>query len=82
MVTPTEKWQGKLAVCLFFPKGRIEGVKANFLGAQASLPGFFGKSVIAGNPAGKDACAPRKFALPSRRDFHSFSASRLNMKAP
>src|SRR5215510_14038401 len=29
------------------------------LGAQASLPACFGQSVIAGNPAGKDACAPR-----------------------
>ena len=26
------------------------------LGAQASLPACFGQSVIAGNPAGKDAC--------------------------
>jgi hypothetical protein len=72
------------------------------LGAQASLPASFGQSVIAGNQAGKDACAPRrhtlglrfslfhgvatpherssevggaprKFALPSRRDFHFLS---------
>jgi hypothetical protein len=28
------------------------------------LPACFGQSVIAGNPAGKDACAPRQFALP------------------
>src|SRR5262245_21004527 len=34
--------------------------RANFLGAQASLPAYFGQSVIAGNSAGKDACAPRR----------------------
>jgi hypothetical protein len=44
---------GKLAVCPVFPKGRIEGIKAN--------------------------C---QFALPSRRDFHSFRASQRDMKAP
>jgi hypothetical protein len=33
--------------------------RANYLGAQASLPACFGQTVIAGNPAGKDACAPR-----------------------
>jgi hypothetical protein len=37
--------------------------RANLLGAQASLPACFGQSVIAGNHAGKDACAPRRFAL-------------------
>jgi len=44
-------------------KARREG-RANFLGAQASLPACLGQSVIAGYSAGKDACAPRKFALP------------------
>jgi hypothetical protein len=43
-------------------KSRRKG-RANCLGAQASLPARFGQSVIAGNPAGKDACAPRQFAL-------------------
>jgi hypothetical protein len=38
--------------------------RANCLGAQACSPACFGQSVIAGNPAGKDACAPRQFALP------------------
>jgi hypothetical protein len=28
------------------------------------LPASFGQSVISGNHAGKDACAPRQFALP------------------
>src|SRR5262245_50044764 len=32
------------------------------LGAQASLPACFCQSAIAGNPAGKDACAPRGFS--------------------
>jgi hypothetical protein len=27
------------------------------------LPACFGQSVIAGNQAGKDACAPRQFAI-------------------
>jgi hypothetical protein len=48
----------------------VEIDRANFLGAQASLPACIGQSVIAGTPAGKDACAPRKFALiPSMRPF-------------
>jgi len=42
------------------------------------LPACFGQSVIAGNPAGKDACAPRHFALPSRRAFHSFAVDFLD----
>jgi hypothetical protein len=61
------------------------------------LPACFDQSVIAENLAGKDACAPRMFALtlcmrsfgkprmsarPSRRDFHCFRASRHDMKAP
>ena len=37
--------------------------RANLMGAQASLPASFGQSVIAGSQAGKDACAPRQFAL-------------------
>jgi hypothetical protein len=50
-------------------KSRRES-RANILGAQASLPACFGQSVIAGNPAGRDACAPRMFALtPSARPF-------------
>jgi hypothetical protein len=46
MMKMAARGQGKLAVCLVFPKDRIEGIKAN--------------------------C---QFALPSRRDFHSFRAS-------
>src|SRR5215831_10879973 len=42
-------------------------VRANFPGAQASLPASFGQLVIAGNLAGKDACAPGKFAWFSRK---------------
>ncbi len=50
-------------------KSRRKG-RANYLGAQASLPACSDQSVIAGNHAGKDACAPRKFALiPSARSF-------------
>jgi len=71
-----------LAVCPVFPKDRIEEIKANILGAQASLPACFDQSAIAGNPAGKDACAPRMFALPSRCDFHSFIASHRDIKPP
>src|SRR5215475_1541920 len=48
-VTP-RKSVGQMAVCLVFPKGRIEGGKAISLGAPPIL-----------------ACAPREFALPSRR---------------
>jgi hypothetical protein len=40
------------------------GESVNCLGAQASLPACFGQSVNTGNHAGKDACAPRQFALP------------------
>ena len=48
-------------------KSRRES-RANILGAQASMPACSGQSVIAGNPAGMDACAPRMFALtPSMR---------------
>lgn len=38
--------------------GALKEFKAP-LGAQASFPACFGQSAIAGNPAGKDACAPR-----------------------
>jgi hypothetical protein len=50
------------------------------LGAQASLPACFGQSVIAGNLAGKDACAPRTLALSSRRNLHSFNEAQLVKK--
>jgi hypothetical protein len=43
-------------------KSRRES-RANIRGAQASMPACFGQSVIAGNPVGRDACAPRMFAL-------------------
>jgi hypothetical protein len=40
MVTPAEKWEGKLVVSLVFPKYRIEGVKANCQFALHSRRGF------------------------------------------
>jgi len=43
--------------------------QGNFLGAQASLPAGFPAMTDSPKRAGKDACAPRKFALPPRRDF-------------
>jgi hypothetical protein len=53
--------------------------RANFLGAQASLPACFGQSAIAGNLAGKDACAPRKLALVCSLKA-PFGATRSNAK--
>jgi hypothetical protein len=48
-----------LQIALVFSKDRVKGVRTYCLGAQASLPACFGQSLLAGNPAGKDACAPR-----------------------
>src|SRR5262245_7414741 len=44
---------------------------------RPSIPAYFGQSVIAGNPAGKDACDPRQFAIPSLpRNLLGFSRQR------
>jgi hypothetical protein len=50
------------------------------LGAQASWPACFGQSVIAGNPAGQDACAPKRDNLGLR--FSLFQEARRDLNAP
>src|SRR5262245_16085591 len=49
-------------------------------GAQASLPACFGQSALAGNPAGKDACAPRQFALPFLRRTSNDTENQSSME--
>ncbi len=46
MKIPAEKGRANWPLCLVFPKGRIEGVKANFLGAP---PIFILACVVSGN---------------------------------
>src|SRR6266511_1929791 len=48
------------------------------LGAQASLPACFGQLALAGNHAGRDACAPRRPRLPDlRRKFRKVLQHRI-----
>src|SRR5262245_15017670 len=69
---------------LFIVSGRQRDMKAprrkvrqTFRERRPSMPACFGQSVIAGNPAGKDACAPRQFALPLLpRNLLGFSRQR------
>jgi hypothetical protein len=59
-----------------------ENGRANYLGAQASLPASFGQPVIARNPAGKDGRRSQVVCPTFAPRFSSFQGVATSMKGP